>query len=1403
MRMGIRRPVALPAVVLAVLCLLMPCAIPAAVPPAELTLPDAGDGLPDGKAQRSQGTCTPEELAGPRGERATLYMNKTSVSIGIDGNWNANEWASAKCYDLTNGAKQCLMYIAFDATKIYVGADVIGDVTQDTLTSEQEVMQIAFDGENDGKITYTNPTGTSFDVVDPLTQGGPCVDRWAQVNGWNSNNAGWINLDGSVTPADPQLWNMMGEYTDQLRAGFSDHRFYEYSMPYNRELGKTAGVSSIIGINILINDGRGDSNSGTFTTRGSLPSNWANIGGPWAQFAIAQAPEAHISQPVTGSSYYVGDQVPFDATGSTDDELASLGFAWQFDDGGTANGATVNHMFNTAGVHNITLTVTDSDSLTNLTRTSITLRQKNAPPVIESFWPSGDLQVYETENVSFGLNLSDPNIGAGEALIVNWSVGGSQKRSEHGVLKSVYGITTYYDGPFSAGKYLVEATVQDTYDGGGEPLLMAWNITVINKNRPPEIKSFQPTDPLVIVNENERVTFTIDKSDPDVDKLTVQWFLDNITQNSAKNQDTFYYQTDYNASGSHQVRVQVTDNLTKAERAWSIDVLNINRAPTIDGVTPPGGSVRLLEGKDAQFSIGASDPDADVVSIQWYRDTEPVDGATKSSFTFKAVFEGEGSSDMSPYTVKVVAQDKGGLKAERSWEIIVEDVNRAPVPVIKDPAEASAFRQGANIRFGSAGSYDPDSVDNATLQYAWDFGDGKTASTQDTDVTHKYDKAGPYRIVLTVRDRAASATASVNITITVPIIKVEEITLDREANIKEGDLITISVRLANTGDADAGVLLVKLASGGVSLTTLSYSDVKKGDSVEMTYRWLAVKGANTIAATIDPVKDVTLLDGGTLTKQVTVKAKPSPPPPGPGPGGMGPWLYILIAIVLVCVVAGAVAMAMRKKRKVPKPPAEEPAAPYAQQPAQATYATQYSAPAPQTEVKSYAPPSCPRCGGPSPAMGLFCENCTAADDVENKAKTVEGIIKRGVVIPSASQMLTNARAQLAMGHLESARKMADKALKIAHETREERTTADDAIHEAEAAVADGRRRAVDIFGAEGKLAEALEALKLGRYTEARKAAFAAEEAVPEGESVLKCPVCGKSVELGWRVCPTCNSELTFVTEGEEDKGEAADAGAGGETGAAGGEGAVDAGVDAASSKTEEQGAAPAEKEEWEGLACPSCGAAVEAGWNVCPECNSKLTAPSDRKAPNDEGETLACPACAEPVQAGWRVCPTCNTSLITGEVVTQSKGVPGLLCTACGAPVEKDWRLCPDCGAELGTKKKEEKKRRCPVCGKEVVVDWKMCPFCDSPLDIPKEDGKKEKKKELRIEKQEAKTGTGRLDSDIGLTKARMERLEAQGKNVAKARNLLELTINFQRAGNSDKAEKYLTKTRNILDSIE
>jgi hypothetical protein len=68
-----------------------------------------------------------------------------------------------------------------------------------------------------------------------------------------------------------------------------------------------------------------------------------------------------------------GESVQFDGTASSDDGTIES-FDWDFADGGTANGAIVNHVFLTAGTFQVTLTVTDDAGATGTDTSQITVQ---------------------------------------------------------------------------------------------------------------------------------------------------------------------------------------------------------------------------------------------------------------------------------------------------------------------------------------------------------------------------------------------------------------------------------------------------------------------------------------------------------------------------------------------------------------------------------------------------------------------------------------------------------------------------------------------------------------------------------------------------------------------------------------------------------------------------------------------------------------------------------------------------------------------------------------------------------------------------------------------------------------------------------------------------------------------
>ncbi len=76
-------------------------------------------------------------------------------------------------------------------------------------------------------------------------------------------------------------------------------------------------------------------------------------------------------------------EVSFNASNSSDSDGSIVSYTWDFKDGSTGNGKTLNHTFSSIGNYNVELTVTDDKGATDTTTKNITMTEtlSNQSPI--------------------------------------------------------------------------------------------------------------------------------------------------------------------------------------------------------------------------------------------------------------------------------------------------------------------------------------------------------------------------------------------------------------------------------------------------------------------------------------------------------------------------------------------------------------------------------------------------------------------------------------------------------------------------------------------------------------------------------------------------------------------------------------------------------------------------------------------------------------------------------------------------------------------------------------------------------------------------------------------------------------------------------------------------------------
>jgi PKD repeat protein len=362
---------------------------------------------------------------------------------------------------------------------------------------------------------------------------------------------------------------------------------------------------------------------------------------------INSAPKVAFTSSALSGRVCPQQETTFDASATTDDTPDKLTYRWDFGDGMSSDGRSVEHVYKKGGTYEAKLTVNDNWGLPcSISTDTVNVSLNKQPQAVAG----EDISTCTGSEVIF-----DGWRSRGEEksnLNYNWDFGDGATSQGKSVKH------TYQKG----GKYEVILTVDD---GKSKKCSAAIDKLVATVNTPPVAK-LAAVGPVCV---NTEVNFNAsDSSDADNNPLKYIWnFGDGTTvEGPAKISHT------YKTGGEYNVSVTVDDQTKSscAKDTQSIK-LRVNRPPVADA----GPNLVCCIGTESKFDgSGSTDPDLDALTYTW----DFGDGNSAQGVKAKHIYTKVGK-----YTVTLTVKDNSGTPCDTAKDTFEATVHDKPVSVIE------------------------------------------------------------------------------------------------------------------------------------------------------------------------------------------------------------------------------------------------------------------------------------------------------------------------------------------------------------------------------------------------------------------------------------------------------------------------------------------------------------------------------------------------------------------------------------------------------------------------------------------------------------------------------------------------------------------------------------------------
>jgi len=407
-----------------------------------------------------------------------------------------------------------------------------------------------------------------------------------------------------------------------------------------------------------------------------------------------------------------GSPISFSAAQTQDSGGTPSTWSWSFDGGGSTPGtSTTTHTFSTAGLHTVSLTVSDGTNTDTVTTNVNVVGSPHA-----AFTPS-TTSTAVGRPVNFDASASSE---PGSTLNYAWNFGDGTTGT--GVNPS-HSYST-------AGNYTVSLTVSDNLGQQDGPATTS--IEVVGPISAAFTASPNP------VAAGAPVPFDASGStDPGTTITSYSWNFGDGAAGTGANPTHSYAR-----AGSYLVTLTVGDGFGQGSTASHVVTVVGPPSPSFTA----GPSPTSVGSSIAFNAAGSSDPGASITSYSWNFG----DGSTGTGVSPSHTYTGAGT-----YSVTLTVADGYGETATTTQ----------PVTVVGPLSAAFTAPNSALTRvpltFDAGSSADPGA---AITTYSWKFGDGATGTG--LHPSHAYRRAGTYTVTLTVGDgygQTANSTRTVKI----------------------------------------------------------------------------------------------------------------------------------------------------------------------------------------------------------------------------------------------------------------------------------------------------------------------------------------------------------------------------------------------------------------------------------------------------------------------------------------------------------------------------------------------------------------------------------------------------------------------------------------------------------------